>query len=70
MRLDVKLQSFLISALDGVSGQLHETAALSLRKSPPPRAHRIEGWVGPRSRLNALEKKFRPGRGHEDTEGK
>jgi hypothetical protein len=34
-----------------VSGQLHATAALTLRK--PPVAHWIGDWVGPRAGLDA-----------------
>ena len=33
-KVKVELQSFLTSALDGVSGQLHATAALIRRKAP------------------------------------
>jgi hypothetical protein len=32
MKLDIKLQAFFTSLLDGVSGQLHELAALSWEK--------------------------------------
>jgi hypothetical protein len=37
--------SFLTSALDGVSGQLHATAALYPREMTPV-THWVGGWVG------------------------
>jgi hypothetical protein len=50
--VEVQLHAFLISALDGVSSQLHASAALP----PPPQGKStpwIGGWVGPRACLNA-----------------
>jgi hypothetical protein len=43
--VDIYLQSFLTSALDGVSGGLHVPAALSPEKGPPVQLHRRT--VGP-----------------------
>jgi hypothetical protein len=47
---DVKLL-LTTSALDGVSGQRHDSAAL-YRGEGPPSTHRTGGWVGPRAGLD------------------
>ena len=66
MKLHVKLRAFFTSALEGVSRQLHEPSALSWGKKSPGSVRMLGG---PRGRLDALEKKFRPGTGHDDTDG-
>jgi hypothetical protein len=51
----VQLQSFLTSALDGVSGQLHAPAAFSPQKSAAG-IHWIGRWVYPGAGLGTVQK--------------
>jgi hypothetical protein len=45
---------YLTSALDGVGGKRHASAAIPLRKRPG--AHCVGGWVGPRAGLDGCGK--------------
>jgi hypothetical protein len=40
-----------------VSGQLHVPVALARWRGPPPGTHWVEGWVGLRVGLDAVEKR-------------
>jgi hypothetical protein len=51
MRVEVYIHAYFMK----VSGQLHVPAALSPVKEPPV-PKEIEGWVGPRAGLRAVEK--------------
>jgi hypothetical protein len=59
--VEVYFHGFLTSALDGVSGQLHDLAALP-PLSPRKRSgiHWIGGWEGPRAGLDAVVKRKIP----------
>jgi hypothetical protein len=52
VRRESSFYTFLILALDGVSGQRHAPAALYPRKRTPD-AHRIGVWVGLKADLDA-----------------
>lgn len=54
--MEIQLRTFLTSALDGVSSQLHIPTTLPLRKETPSN-HWLGKWVAPRVTLNSVEKK-------------
>jgi len=66
IKLDVKLQVFFTSALLWGERPASRTGRFILVKTSQ---YPLECWMGFRVLLDALEKKFRPGTGQEDTDG-
>ena len=58
--MNIDVQTFLVSALDGVSNHFHVPSHLPMQKKKPSISDCLRFWIGPNPGVDELDKRYIP----------